>query len=65
MRDAIRADEVVEIAPKVYPEDTRFFYPDGTEISYKSACQTCGYSLYWCKDNPPIVLGKEVTTSLT
>ncbi len=63
MRGFIKNDEVVEIAPKVYPEGTRFFV-DGSEISFKSACQTCGYSLYWCKDDPPIVLGREVTVSM-
>jgi hypothetical protein len=63
MREHIKADEIVEIAPQVHPTGTRFSYEDGTEISFKSACNSCGYSLYWCKCDPPKVLGKVVVVS--
>lgn len=63
MREPIKQDEIVEIAPQSHPEGTVFSYQDGTKVSFKSACQTCGYSLYWCKCKTPIVLGKEVVIS--
>lgn len=58
-----KQDEHIQVEPEFHPTGTQFSYADGTKVSPKSACQTCGYSLYWCKDETPIVLGRDVKIS--
>lgn len=57
-----KQDEAIQVAAQTNP-GAKFFVSD-VEISPKSACQTCGYSLYWCECDNPIVLGEKVRISM-
>lgn len=56
-------EESYETAPMVHPEGTARFKVGGSKVSMKNACNLCGYSLYWCGCETPVVFGKEVVIS--
>lgn len=52
----MRDDEDIVLAPMVHPAGSVARTADGTKVSMKNACFSCGYSLYWCKCEQPFAI---------